>query len=264
MRARNTARWQRIGWRHEVWDLVRYYRSLRGQAGELWLSQLEVRGKMEVGAGIALSISPDTIKLLTDYIEAARTAASVARGQLRGEAEALAFCDELGVEVMQTTTRSQDHHQSSKALIAAVSAIATTACAAAGTTLNADPQRRIVWCTAAKLHVSARNLDGVIPSLVNPTIVWEIKEYWGKTKGGSKMSDAVYECQLVGREIREYEERAKTKICHVVFLDGLDQWLARLSDLTRFLDLEHQGLIDHLFVGREVETEWEKLVRSML
>jgi hypothetical protein len=57
------------------------------------------------------------------------------------------------------------------------------------------------------LHVSARNLDGAIPSLANPYLVWEIKEYWGKTKGGSKMSDAVYECHLVGLELRDFETR---------------------------------------------------------
>jgi hypothetical protein len=78
------------------------------------------------------------------------------------------------------------------------------------------------------------------------------------------MSDAVYECQLVGREIREYEELSGTKIAHIVFIDGKTQWLARMSDLLRFIDLEHQGLIDHLLIGKEVESEWEPLLRSLV
>jgi hypothetical protein len=48
-----------------------------------------------------------------------------------------------------------------------------------------------------------------------------------------------------------------------VFLDGKDQWASRASDLKRFIDLFHQGIIDNLFVGREVETEWEELLRSL-
>jgi hypothetical protein len=115
-----------------------------------------------------------------------------------------------------------------------------------------------------KLHVTARNLDGAIPSLANPGIVWEIKEYWGKTKGGSKMSDAVYECNLVGRELREFEERTKARITHIVFVDGKEQWSHRQSDLKRFIDLFHQGIIDYLFVGRDVETEWEETLDSLL
>jgi len=242
---RNTKPWQQIGWRHELWGLVRYYRSLRGQAADQWLARLQQNGKMDVGT-TALTIAAPNVELLSKYIEGAKTAQTMARGALRTEAEALAFCEDLGATVLTTKTRSKDHHQSSKALIAAVSAIATKACTDAGTTVETDPQRRLVWATSAGLHVSARNLDGAVPTLVNPTIVWEIKEYWGVTSGGSKMSDAVYECQLVGREIREYEEHSKTKIIHIVFLDGQAQWLARMSDLLRFIDLEHQGLIDHL------------------
>ena len=78
------------------------------------------------------------------------------------------------------------------------------------------------------------------------------------------MSDAVYECNLVGREIREFELRAKTKIKHYVFVDGREQWLTRKSDLGRFIDLESQGFIDRLFVGREVETDWESELTRVL
>ena len=118
------------------------------------------------------------------------------------------------------------------------------------------------------LHVSARNLDGAIPSLYQPKILWEIKEYWGGgdgKEGGSKMSDAVYECNLVGRELREFEDRTgQPHITHIVFLDGKSQWGSRSSDLKRFIDLFHQGIIDLLFVGREVETDWKETLSALL
>ena len=70
------------------------------------------------------------------------------------------------------------------------------------------------------------------------------------------MSDAVYECHLVGRELRGFEEKYGKPIQHFVFIDGRDQWKKRKSDLARFLDLECQGLINRLFVGKDVEIEW--------
>lgn len=127
------------------------------------------------------------------------------------------------------------------------------------------PTRRCVWLEGNQLHVTARNLDGAIPSLESPEAIWEIKEYWGKTRGGSRMSDAAYECALVGRELREFEERTGAPhVLHVVFVDGKEQWSHRQSDLRRFVDLFHQGLADHLFVGRDVETGWNELLKSRL
>lgn len=121
-----------------------------------------------------------------------------------------------------------------------------------------------MWLERNQLHVTARNLDGAIPGLTNPRVVWEIKEYWGKTSGGSKMSDAVYECNLVGRELREYEERSGVQVEHVVFVDGREQWHARKSDLARFVDLLNQGLIDTLIIGKDVETDWERSLDGAL
>src|SRR4051812_15016314 len=94
------------------------------------------------------------------------------------------------------------------------------------------PSKGWVWQINHHLHVSARNLVGAIPSLFKPSILWEVKEYWGGgdgKNGGSKLSDAVYECNLVGRELREFEERANyPRIAHIVFLDGYCQWAARI------------------------------------
>ncbi len=201
---------------------------------------------------------------MVQYVSACNDDFKEAFEKLRDEEAALAFCESEGFQVGVTATRSQEHHQSSKALVAAVTGIAKSACERRGVSLDPNPQRRAIWCSERGLHVSARNLDGAVPGLANPSIVWEIKEYWGTTKGGSKMSDAVYECQLVGREIRDYEQRSDAKIDHAVFLDGRYQWSFRKSDLVRFIDLFHQRIIDHLLIGSEVETEWATLLESDL
>ncbi len=217
---------------------------------------------MEIDAVRSFPISAEHKDLFFDYLDHRDRDFQTARSLLRTEEEALAYCDLIGAEVTRTRTKNQDHHQSSAAMVAAVSYVAGEYCLARGLTFSKTPQRRCVWLVNNQLHVTARNLDGAIPSLDSPEMIWEIKEYWGKTKGGSKMSDAVYECALVGRELREFEDRSGVdRVSHVVFLDGEKQWSHRQSDLKRFIDLFHQGFIDHLMIGREVETEWEKLLR---
>ena len=203
------------------------------------------------------------IGLLEDYAHDSAALLEVALRSLRSEKDALDFCRKKKFPVGSTKTRNLSHHQSSKALIATVSGIARKACFEAGIEVNLDPQRRAIWFTDNGLHVSARNLDGAIPSLENPSAVWEIKEYWGKTSGGSKMSDAVYECHLVGMELRMFEAKSGISIEHIVFVDGKEQWNFRKSDLLRFIDLHQQGFIDHLIIGREVETDWPILAKAV-
>jgi hypothetical protein len=260
-------KWRQLGWRHPLWDFIRFYSVVQRQKRELaarWIAKLQTANTMEIDATHDLAIDPEHVQLLFDYLQGRDVVFAHAIGMLRSEAEALAFCAGLGVFVSQTRTKSTEHHQSSSAMVAAVSHIAAQQCRAKGLTLSLKPDRRCVWLVNNLLHVTARNLDGAIPSLAFPLVVWEIKEYWGKTKGGSKISDALHECNLVGRELREFEERSKARITHAVFLDGQEQWSHRQSDMRRFLDLFHQGVIDYLIVGREVESEWEPLLATVL
>lgn len=259
-------RWRKLGWRHPLWDFVRFYSVVVTQRKELreqWIENMK-KGTFEIVPGQNIPIDPADSRLFFEYLAYREAQFNAAFGRLRTEDQALKFCEKMKVEVAKNVTQLAGYYQSSKSLIAAVTSIATIVCQKKGTQLVPSPQRRCAWLTDENLHVTARNLDGAIPTLVNPTIVWEIKEYWGKTSGGSKMSDALYECNLVGRELREYEERAKKAITHVVFLDGQEQWESRKSDLRRFLDIYHQGLIDYLFVGIDVETEWESTLNSLL
>ncbi len=258
------AHWRRLGWRHAVWDLVRYYCSLRGKEQQQWLDELADTKQMKVGSSEHLPINAAEIQTLLDYLTTRDKQIKLAMARLRTEEEAVAFCQKNKVLVGTTATQNAEHHQSPKALVDALTFIAEKVCAKKGVTVEPNPQRRCVWCAKNGLHVTARNLDGAIPSLANPTVIWEVKEYWGKTKGGSKMSDAVYECNLVGRELREFEERTGISVVHAVFIDGKEQWAVRKSDLARFIDLSYQGIIDYLFVGKEVEVEWKKTLLTLL
>lgn len=274
---KNASDYQDFGWQHELWDVVRYFRSIgknEKKLREFWLDHLREKSslavivtekgskKCEIHGSVPLK--KETIDLFFKYLIDSEQQYEALKSCLRTEAEALSFCEKLGVKVEKTATRSQEHHQSSKSLVAAVTQISSEIAAKFGFNIDIDPQHRCVWFKERDLYVTARNLDGAIPCLVNPFVVWEIKEYWGKTKGGSKMSDAVYECLLVGRELREYEEKHGSRIYHIVFVDGKEQWEHRVSDFIRFIDLYNQGIIDDLVVGRDVEQRWSKVLHQIL
>ena len=255
------SKWQKIGWRHNIWELVRYYHSLRGKKGQAWIQEL----KNPKGDFISLlKISSSDIDLLESYLNDREQFFDLGVSRLRSESDAKDFCTKNKFEFGVTKTKSKDHHQASKALIAAVAGVIKPICEEYKLGVDLSPQNRCVWKIGSQLHVTARNLDGAIPGPSDPFIVWEIKEYWGKTQGGSKMSDAVYECHLVGREIREFEEKAKTRIYHFAVIDGKNQWAARESDLKRLIDLASQGLLDDLFIGTDVEKRFPEVVESII
>ncbi len=194
MRVRGSYR--KLGWDSEHWEYVRLYRSLRGNAGALWRQQMLSNNEITIGESFTFPLKGGAARTLDAYLTDVEADAVDAHLALRTEAEARAACERIGAAVATTSTRNLDHHQSSKALVAEVSGHAEAFAAKRRIDIATNPQRRGVWANERGFHVTARNLDGAVPSLLNPVAVWEIKEYWGTTAGGSKMSDAVYECQL--------------------------------------------------------------------
>ena len=260
-----TANWRKLGWENPVWELVRYYLSITTNAErEVFVKTLKAESAAKIGK-VDLRLEGEVAAQLVEYLDFRRTLWEAADKMLRTENEAKAYCKKKFNELPKTTqTKNQEHHQSSKAMVLTTTRLSEAVCKEFGMPIEPNPQRRCVWVVDQQLHVTARNLDGAIPGLVDPFLVWEIKEYWGTTSGGSKMSDAVYECALVGRELRDFEKRTKMHVEHAVLLDGKAQWTSRKSDLLRFYDLYHQGLIDTLIVGREVETAWQPFVKSVI
>lgn len=203
------------------------------------------------------------VKPLAEYLQLRADLSADLLNLMRTEEEAKDDFASISDVKLTSYGTKMAHHQSSKALVATVEVITNDICSRYGKSVNVNPQRRASAVADDHLWVSPRRLDGAFPSLSNPQAIWEIKEYWGKTNGGSKMSDAIYECQLVGTELRAFEDLHGVRIKHYALLDGQHQWRARISDLRRAVDLLYSGLLDELIVGREVLTVWPEVVEEL-
>lgn len=131
-----------------------------------------------------------------------------------------------------------------------------------------DDPRGLVYVRGSDrtlLGASSRRFDGAYPSIQNPKMVWEIKEYYYATTFGSRVADGVYETQLDGHEFRELFERTGYKVHHVLFIDAYRTWwMQGKSYLCRIIDALNMGLMEEVIIGREVFTRWPELLRSML
>lgn len=112
---------------------------------------------------------------------------------------------------------------------------------------------------------SSRRFDGAFPSIRNPKMVWEIKEYYYSSTFGSRVADGVYETQLDGYEFREIAPYAARPVTHVFFLDGYSTWWEDgKSYLCRIIDILNAGLVDEVIVGREVFQRWPELLTAAI
>lgn len=110
----------------------------------------------------------------------------------------------------------------------------------------------------------SRRFDGAYPSIYSPKLVWEIKEYYYTTTFGSRIADGVYETQLDGYELNEIYQRTGHKIHHVLFVDSYKVWWEMGKPYTvRLVDALNMGLADDVVFGREVLTEWRKILMAI-
>lgn len=221
----------------------------------------------DAATGLADWLEQSEPSLITDLAGYTHTRYALAEHALedllRTEDEAVVDFGTLSSEdIRRYTTQTTYNHQSAKVMVQTVEVLTKRASEGQPEEPDVDPQKRAASINGSDLWVSPRRLDGALPSLLNPVGLWEIKEYWG-SGGGSKMSDAVYEIQLVGTELAIYEREAGVKIKHYAILDGRNQWGTRKADMRRMFDLLYSGVIDELIIGREVLTEWERIVSEM-
>jgi len=100
----------------------------------------------------------------------------------------------------------------------------------------------------------ARRVDGAYPGVVNPTAVWEIKEYYHTTTFGSRIADGIYETLLDGLELECLEASAHGPIFHYLIIDAARTWWGQGNPyLCRLIDMLHMGYVDEVVFGREVE-----------
>lgn len=131
-----------------------------------------------------------------------------------------------------------------------------------------DDPRGLVYVIDDKQRIvgaSSRRFDGAYPCIINPRIVWEIKEYYYATTFGSRVADGVYETQLDGYEFRSISRFLEKPIYHVFFLDAYKTWWEDgKSYLCRVIDILNSGLVDEVIVGREVFTRWPQVLRTII
>lgn len=130
-----------------------------------------------------------------------------------------------------------------------------------------DPHGLVyIWDDSRTLLGStSRRFDGAYPSIKNPKMIWEIKEYYYATTFGSRVADGVYETQLDGYELKELFKRTGRKVYHVLFVDAYRTWwIQGKSYLCRMIDALNMGLVDEVIIGREVLIRWPELLQSML
>jgi hypothetical protein len=170
-----TGDWQRLGWENPVWELIRYYLSIgSGTERESFAEALKTESVAKVGK-VKLKLESDVATPLIDYLEFRNSLWDAGDKLLRSEDEAKAYCQMKFKELPKTTqTQNREHHQSSKAMVLTATRLAEAVCEELGVTIEPNPQRRCVWVAKEQLHVTARNLDGAIPGLVDPFLVWEI------------------------------------------------------------------------------------------
>lgn len=135
-----------------------------------------------------------------------------------------------------------------------------------GDGFDPDPRGLVYLLNNKKIiGASSRRFDGAYPSIYNPKIVWEIKEYYYAKTFGSRVADAVYESELDGYEFNSIYDRTGQKVHHVMFIDShYTWWVKGKSYLCRFIDTLNMGLIDELIVGREVITRWPEVLKDFV
>ena len=134
----------------------------------------------------------------------------------------------------------------------------------AGLPCDYDPRElTTVTLNQAPLRTLARRIDGAFPSAVNPTAVWEIKEYYYTTTFGSRVADGVYETLLDGLELEELREHEQVDVEHYLMVDDhFTWWECGRSYLCRLIDMLHMGYVDEILFGREVVDRVPAIARS--
>ena len=131
---------------------------------------------------------------------------------------------------------------------------------------NDDPKSLMYVIDGGEVvGASSRRMDGAYPDIINPRMIWEIKEYYYTTTFGSRVADGVYETQLDGYELRDISDRTEGYISHVLFIDGYKTWWEDgKSYLCRIVDMLNAGLVDEVIIGREVLDRWPDVLAASL
>lgn len=127
-----------------------------------------------------------------------------------------------------------------------------------------DPrQLTTITMNGSPLRTLARRVDGAFPSIVNPTAIWEIKEYYYTTTFGSRVADGVYETLLDGMELEELYGQENIKVLHYLMIDShYTWWKCGKSYLCRIIDMLHMGYVSEVLFGYEIIERLPEIVKK--
>jgi hypothetical protein len=234
--------------------------------------QLRSYGPVQAVAALReLNLAPDN-DLLADVLtylnwRAERLNNHVAPLFMNREQAAVEF-EKVKKRVLPTKAASMNKQKGEKRhpsyLASIVGMIAESVVGSAGFVDDARRLAILTWDGNLE-EIFSRRFDGALPSTENPTALWEIKEYYGTTTFGSRVADGVYETLLDGYEIEGVRTRHGRNIHHFLFIDDrFTWWDCGRSYLCRMIDMLHTGHVDEIFFGREVLTDWEPRLRSLI
>lgn len=133
-----------------------------------------------------------------------------------------------------------------------------------GMSCNYDPRElTTITNNGSPIRTLARRVDGAFPSAVNPTAIWEVKEYYYTTTFGSRVADGVYESLLDGMELEELHEHEGVKVLHYLMVDAhYTWWDCGKSYLCRIIDMLHMGYVDEVLFGYEIIEKLPGIVKE--
>jgi len=170
-------------------------------------------------------------------------------------------CSKSKIKIQMNKQKGEKRHPSY--LVNMVNLIAEKALGA--NSFDDDPMKLgVIADKNGPLFTLCRRMDGAYPSTFKPTLIWEVKEYYGTTTFGSRIADGVYETMLVGEELRQIMNDHGIKVHHVLFVDDyFTWWILGRSYVCRLIDMLHIGYADAIYFGKEVLTEWEEFLKEI-
>jgi len=212
-----------------------------------------------------LAVTKDSLADLTAYYNyrtgVVRNAVS---SLLRTRDEAIAEYNRIKQQYPHSTLKTQVNKQGGKEPLWFVNSINLLTESVVGRDFDDDPiELAYVTNECQVVHTFSRRMDGVYPHVENPVAIWEVKENY-TTSGhfGSRISDAIYLERLDGYEIEAAYEASGWRVLSYVLIDGKIQWSKGKSFICRLVDLLNMGVLDEVLIGKEVLTEWPKIVAT--
>jgi hypothetical protein len=215
-----------------------------------------------------VSPSQEAVKLIEYFAYRANVLNNIVQHQLQTKEQALEMYNKLKVLYPSERVAAKNKQKGEKATVAYLTAMVNLLIESTshGYGYDHDPRQLTTFTQDGKpLRTLARRVDGAFPSVINPTAIWEIKEYYHTTTFGSRVADGVYETLLDGLELEEMRLSTSIEVQHVLIIDAhYTWWVCGRSYLCRMIDMLSMGYVDEILFGREIEDRIPSMVKEWI